>query len=316
MRRILFILIVSILLSSCATIINQPYMNVRVRTTEPSEIIYNQDTVKTVNNETNLWVERKKETFSFVAATDSISKTVEIKNRLSSAFLLGNLFSGVGVIGYAIDLTSPKRFAYPERVYINSAEKVGRYYLYNPAGNNKGELYLHFSMPYINSFCLQPQDESYKVSTGFWGFSTGLDYYHSQNQFLNMGVSAVMDFFLPFPAAVDLIGEHEAANSVYVSLSNNHKIGRFSIGYGLSYGRNTWSFTYHDWGGTPPPTRDLVTRRSNAAGLIFPAYFQLVEYFNIGVVYRPTFYRPNLPDKFSYEHLISVDFAWKIRIKK
>lgn len=316
MRQTLFILTVLILLSSCATIINQPHTNVKVRTTESSKIIYRQDTIKTANNEVNLWVERKKETLSFVAMTDSITKTIEVKSKLSTAFWWGNLFSGAGVIGYAVDLTNPKRFTYPTRIYINSAETIGRYYRYNPAGNNKGELHLHLSLPHINSFCLNSKNEGYKVSTGFWGLSIGLDYYHSKNQFINIGVSGVMDFFLPIPAAVDLSGEHEAANSVYVSLSNNHKMGRFSIGYGLSYGRNTWSFNYIDRFDPPSPTRDPVTKSHNTFGLIFPTYFQLGEHFNIGLVYRPTFYRPNLPNKFSYEHLISIDFAWKIRIKK
>lgn len=43
---------------------------------------------------------------------------------------------------------------------------------------------------------------------------------------------------------------------------------------------------------------------------------QRSEDFNIGIVYRPTFYRPDLINKFKYEHLISIDFAWKIRLMK
>jgi len=217
--------------------------------------------------------------------------------------------------GFLIDKNNPKRYSYPKRIYINSADTISKYYSYSQS-DNKGEFHLHLSLPHMNTFCLNPKNEDYKVSIGFWGLSIGLDYYHSSNQFINIGVSGVMDFFLPFPAAVDLSGEHEAANSLYVSLSNNHKVGRFSIGYGLSFGRNTWSFIYHDRFDPPPPTRDPVTRSHNVFGLIFPSYFQLGERFNIGVVYRPTFYRPNLTNKFSYEHLISVDFAWKIRIKK
>lgn len=57
-------------------------------------------------------------------------------------------------------------------------------------------------------------------------------------------------------------------------------------------------------------------KRNLALGFVFPTYFQFGEYFSVGVIYRPTFYRPDLTDKFAYEHLISVDFAWKIRLKK
>ena len=316
MKQTPLILITLILLSSCATIINQPYTGVNVRTTEPSKIIYKQDTIKTVNNEINLWVERKKETLSFVAMTDTIAKTIEVKSRHSNAFWLGNLFSGAGVIGYAIDLTSPKRFTYQKRVYINSGETIGKYYRYNPVGNNKGELLLHLSLPHINSFCLNPKNENYKINTGFWGLSIGFDYYYLKNKFVNLSVSGVSDFWVPVPAAIDMSGEYELMSSGYISLSNNYRIKRFTIGYGLSFGRNTWDFRYYDWGESLPPTREPVKKSHNTLGFIFPTYFQIGEYFNIGVVYRPSFYRPNLPDKFSYEHLISIDFAWKIRIKK
>ena len=114
-------------------------------------------------------------------------------------------------------------------------------------------------------------------------------------------------------------------SSTYVSLSNNHKIQQFSLGYGLSFTKNTWNITdYGRWDYEydeqdeiiPPLIKDPITKSHFAFGLIFPIYFQLSEHFNIGVVYRPTFYRPNMTDKFSYEHLISVDFAWKIRLKK
>ena len=57
----------------------------------------------------------------------------------------------------------------------------------------KGELHLHLSLPHINSFCIKPPSESYKSSFGFWGVSAGLDYYHSQSQFINVSASGVMD---------------------------------------------------------------------------------------------------------------------------
>ena len=178
----------------------------------------------------------------------------------------------------------------------------------------EGEIHLHLSLPFINSFCLKPENEARKVSTGFWGLAIGLDYYHLKNQFISLGTSGVLG--IPVLGAVDYSGEHELMNSLCFSLSNNHKLKRFSIGYGLSYARNTWDFRYDDRFDPPPPTRDPIKRSHNAFGFIFPTYFQIGKCFNIGVVYRPTYYRPNLTDKFSYEHLISVDFAWKIGLKK
>ncbi|MDR0343401.1 MAG: hypothetical protein LBI49_09790, partial [Nocardiopsaceae bacterium] len=231
---------------------------------------------------------KKDEVFSICAITDSITKNVKIEPTLP-------LF-------------------YPRLIYLNLADATGKYYRYIP--EKKGELHLHLSLPHVNSFQMSPKDESEKINTGFWGLAIGLDYYHLEKQFINFRFSGVMDFFIPVPAAVDIGGEHETLSSLYISLSNNHKLGRFSIGYGLSYARNNWNFSYEDWGNPPPPTRDPVTKNHYTFGLVFPTYFQFRHWLNIGVVYRPTFYRPNMTDKFLYEHLISIDFACKLKLKK
>lgn len=299
-------------MTSCATIMNQTHKNITVYTTEPSEIIFQKDTIKTLYNKANLNVERKNEKLQIVANNDSITKTFEIEPR-NSFMYWSNIFCNYG-IGMLVDRNNPKRYSYPQRIYINSSDTISRYYLFGQS-NNKGELYLHLSLPYINSFRLTPDNEETKINTGFWGLTIGLDYYHSKNQFINLGISGVSDFFVPVPAAVDLSGEYELMSSRYISISNNHKLRRFTIGYGLSCAKNTWDFRYYDRFDPPPPTREPVKKSSNAFGLIFPTYFQVGEHFNIGVVYRPTFYRPNMVDKFKYEHLISIDFAWKIRLK-
>lgn len=242
MKQTLCVLTVLILLTSCATIINQPYKNLTIYTTEPSVIILKQDTIKTTNNKANVRVARKKEMLHIVVATDSLTKTVPIEPK-NSFLYWGNIFSNFG-IGMLVDKNNPKRYAYPQRIYINSSDTISRYFKYGQS-NNKGELYLHLSLPHINSFRLTPEGETPKVNTGFWGLTVGLDYYHSKNQFVNIGISAVSDFFVPIPAAVDINGEYELMSSRYISLSNNHRYKRFTIGYGLSYSVNTWDFRYY-----------------------------------------------------------------------
>ncbi len=292
---------------------NQSHKDITIYTTEPSKIILNRDTINTIDNKATLKVERKKEVLNVTASTDSLTKTIEVEPK-NSFMYWSNIFGNYG-IGMLVDRNNPKRYTYPQRIYINSTDTISRYYRYSQA-NKKGELHLHISLPHINSLNLTPENEGAKSNTGFWGLTIGLDYYHSKNQFLNIGISGVSDFFVPFPAAVDISGEYELMSSRYGSISNNHRLGRFSLGYGLSYAKNTWDFRYYDRFDPPPPTREPVKKSSNAFGLIFPTYFQLGEHFNIGVTYRPTFYRPRMTDKFKYEHLISIDFAWKIRLKK
>ena len=313
MRQTLYILTVSILLTSCATIMNQSHKNITIYTTEPGKIVLNQDTINTVDNKANFRVERKKETLNVIAITDNLTKSFAVEPTYSFMYL-SNILCNYG-IGMLVDRKNPKIFTYPERIYINSTDTANRYYKYGQA-NNKGELNLHVSLPHINTFRLRPEKEGTKTNIGFWGISIGLEYYHSKNQFIHTGISGVLDFFVPVPAAVDIGGEHELMSSRYFSLSNNHKLRRFTIGYGFSYARNTWDFRYYDRFDPPPSTREPVKKSSNAFGLIFPAYFQTGKYFNIGVVYRPSFYRPDMTDNFQYEHLISIDFGWRIRLKK
>lgn len=310
MRQTLYLLAISLFFTSCATILNGPHKSITVYTTEPSKIILHTDTINTIDNKANFNVERRKEPIIITASTDNLTKEIEVEPKNSFMFWSNICNYGIGMF---IDRKNPKRYSYPQRIYLNSTDTISRYYKYGKA-NNKGELLLHLSLPYINSFNLKPKNEGTKINTGFWGLTVGLDYYHSKNQFLNVGVSGVLDFIVPFPAPVDFSGEHEWMSSRYVSVSNNHKLGRFSLGYGLSYAKNTWEFRYYDRFDPLPPTREPIKRSHNAFGLIFPSYFQLGEQFNVGVIYRPTFYIPTRTNQYVYEHLISIDMAWKIRI--
>ncbi len=213
--------------------------------------------------------------------------------------------------GFLIDRKKAKRYTYPKRIYIDYIESYKGYVTYYP-WSRKGELYLHLSVPHINSFLLNPDNEKNpKINTGFWGLTIGLDYYHDSKQFLNLSVSGVSDFFLPVPAAVDISGEYELMTSTYLSLSNNHRIERWIIGYGISFSKNTWDFRYYDNFNPPPPTRDPIKRTNYGLGFIFPLHIELGENLIMGVVYRPTIFRFSSINSIDYEHLISFEFGWK-----
>jgi hypothetical protein len=181
--------------------------------------------------------------------------------------------------------------------------------------NKKGEFYLHISIPYINSTYFHPEDESEgKVNSGFLGLSAGVDYFHTDEQYLNLTVSAVTNFPSPLPGFVEMSGEYEYVSSVYLSLSNNHKIKKFTMGYGVSFGRNIWEFRYSDDWDPPPLTRDTVSTRYIFLGFVVTVYYRIGESIFLGIIYRPTFYRFDIEPRFKYEHLISVDFAMKIKL--
>lgn len=308
LRIVLNILALS--LASCATLLNQPYRNITVHTTEPSRIVHKFDTLETQKNKAYLAVRRQKEPLTIDVLTDSTRKTIEVKPR--NSFMYWANICNYG-IGFFIDKNDPKRYSYPKRIYINSAEPKDTYFLYDQA-NDKGALQLHISLPHINQFQMKPENEPSKNNTGFWGLALGLDYFHSNNQFLNLGVAGIADFFVPLPAAVDIEGEYELMYSRHISLSNNHQINRFNLGYGLAIAKNTWEYRFYEWGDTLPSSRNPITKSHNAWGFIFPASYQCGSYFDVGLVYRPTFFTPQLEKKFTYEHSLSIEFAWKFKL--
>ena len=192
-------------------------------------------------------------------------------------------------------------------------DTVNRYYLYDPRGS-KGQLYVHLSLPYINNFMLHPTGQPYKSNNGWVGFGLGLDYYYKRWQYISLFTSVVTDAFAPI-GPIDHFGSYETMYSAYIGLSNNYKIDNLLLGYGLSLTKNTWEYNYIPSENEVDPVGKSIIDTNYALGFLFPMYYQFGRSFFAGVIYRPTFYRFSESNPFKYEHLISIDIGWKIRVK-
>ena len=313
MRPFLIILIPALLLSSCARFFNAPSQTVWLHTNGPATIISGKDTLKTGNNQVRLRTERKHEPLQLTVATDSITKTVNIPAH-NSFMYWSNLYSTCG-IGMLVDRNSPKRYAYPSRIYLHTNDTTATWKGYQPS-YRRGELLLHLSVPYVNHFVFHPQGESYRSNTGFWGLSVGLDWFHSPSRFWAVQTSTMTDLFVPVPAAVDISGEYELMSTAGISVTHHHILKWFSLGYGISYARNSWDLRYYNRFGAPPPSRTPVKKSHNSLGLVFPCSYKWREHFNVGLVYRPSLFQTDNPGRgFLYEHVISLDLAWKLKLK-
>lgn len=201
----------------------------------------------------------------------------------------------------------------PQIIYPNSTDTVIDN-LVNTQNNTKGQFRFIVSFPYINSFYLTPQNENSKNNIGFMGGAFGLDYFYSNNQYANLSFSQILDYYSPLP--LKNYGKiYEVMNSYYLSLSNNHKIERFSFGYGFSFAKNSWEQINNNWDENSSK-RKPITKANYALGLVFPAYFQITPTFYLGIIYRPTFLRPNIVPTYKYEYSLSIDIGWRIPLNK
>jgi hypothetical protein len=309
------LILISCIITSCATIFNSNNTDIIVRTPKPSTVVYT-DSIKTRHNRTTISVPRQSLPIELTVITDSVIKKVKIKpfNSIAYYWNAENFF-----IGMYIERNKPKRWTFPHKVFIDPADSSYSYRSYG-FPTKKGDIAVTFSLPYINTFHLTPDGYGVKNNTGFMGISGGLNYYHNNRQFINISVLAAADIFIPFPAAVDHAGEVEQMNTMFLSVSNNHVINQVLIGYGITYTRNEWNFS--DYGNRfgykdttrSVPLKDPVTKTNDALGFVFSSHYKIGNAFNVGVIYRPTFLRLNTADHFKYEHLISVDLAWEIKL--
>ena len=235
--------------------------------------------------------------------------------------------------GNAILITGYKEPSILKSYYLLNADVLKVFdfssppdYLYTKREPHKSEIYgkgtwdLRLTIPYINHFILKPNGEKDISSTGFLGTAIGFDYYHQNSQYLSLLAGGVLDFFLPFPVHIDYnygdeIVEKEFCSSAFISLTNNHRFRFLSIGYGLSYSHNSWKLTYNT--GYSFENNPYVAQRytDNTLGLMFTGYWLTKKSFSLGVIYRPSFIRLNVNPALKYEHLISLDLAWRIRLK-
>jgi len=323
-KNILF-LIPIVFFSSCATLVLRKDYDVKVTTDVSNAKAEILDSI--YNLPAKFKIQRSKHDLEIKLIGDSVEKEYLVKASPNGAFLYGNLlWMQVSPATYLIDFTNQKRFYYGKSIFLNSSDtlkvirpKISKgYYDYwtKSFPTNKGQINFTYSLPWVNSFYLQPSQETAKANTGFWGISAGLEYYYKENKFLSLNGNAVMDFFIPFPAAVDFSGEVENMYSVYTSLTDNYRFRRFTVGYGLNFSKNTWKLVYHDRFDPPPPTREPATKSSNSLGFTIDGYHQIGKRFHIGLIYRPTLLNVYPDIDFKYEHLISLDFKWKFRLKK
>ena len=288
---------------------NETHMRMTLYSDQADRIVYQKDTLSLKNGKTQIAPKRSDQALRLIALQDSIRTVHVIYPRNSASYYL-NILQNAG-IGMLIDRNNPKRYAYPMHIHLGEKDSVYRRSFHMLP--EKGKLYMHASIPYINVFYLHPAGEPAKADGGFMGLAIGLDYYYDSAHFVSLLGVGIMDFALPFPAPIDYFdGEYEFVRSAWLGLTHNHHIYKLKLGYGLSYAENIWTYQQHTYDDSLGRDFSSRTLRSHALGLALPAYVQFGRAFHVGLIYRPSFLRLDILPRWKYEHVISLDFAWKI----
>jgi len=315
MARLFILLLIGITFTSCATLINQRSVDVNVHSDVDSlKISVNNDTSRWYFTPTWINAERSRNDLLITVKKDGVQKLIQINSRLSTAFWLGNMFSGIGIFGYAIDLTNPKRFSYPPAITINfnSANQYSARKYKTWIDPEKHLLNFKLSIPEGNHFYLN-KGNGYGNSFGFLGISGGAEYYFTDRHCINMDIGALTDFMIPFPAPIDYEGGYDRSFAIYGDIQIGRDFNRFHSDLGLQFNRT--SYYERETVELFPEYIDTLksSKIQNNIGFALSTYYRVSNGFNLGINYYPSFFswdKNNL--RTHYSHLIFLEFVFKL----
>jgi hypothetical protein len=322
MRTFVCLVLAGTLLTSCATVFNRKAYRVHFSSDLDSGRVAIGDSVYRLPASVRV-VRSGKPLNVTLSGRGGFTRAYTIKASPTPLAVYGNLaWTYLFPVGYAVDYATRRGFYYGRNVYLSTADTVGvirpplaagyHQYVTTRFPTRAGQTDVVLSLPYVNNFRLHPAGEPVKVNTGFWGISVGVDRYYQASRYVNVSLHAASDIFVPVPAPVRMEGKYERMTTAYLSVTDNFRVGRQRFGYGANVARNGWRLA-----DTYDSTGTVARHQANLAlGLTLTTYHQLAERFFVGVIYRPSLVQIHPTRAVGYEHLLSLDVQWKIKLRK
>jgi len=243
-------------------------------------------------------VSRTNNPITVAVQVDSTEKTILLKPRR----VYGWMFNWNCLCGISKPLTpyTSKCYRFNKLNYVVSDDTAIRIYTYVP--EKKGLAYptLSTSFPIFNL----KTDKGRYFSGGVFGAEFGADYFYQKNKFLSMTFGAATDVL---PVEYLGIGYREIGSILYTGVRDNFVLGKFDVGYGISFSRLFYTKQYY--GDT---TRADTSIRTTGLGLSFSAYYRLTSNLRIGILYQPNFFNLNHSPGLSYQHYIGIQCVWRM----
>ena len=338
LKHIPILLFGGVLLTSCATVLNKRTYDFDIHYGQKNTKIRYKDSVYT--QPFSLRVRRSKNPLVFTAFNDSIERRYEIRPNLNPMFVWGNLgwvfsYPMIPVV-YGIDLTNPKRFHYGDHLMVRlndtsavivkptvsgsflkapASERIRRYF--STQYTKQGDTYLFISMPFTLQSASFP-GVGRRTSAGPLGISTGAEHYYKDRR--SYGITAGASISSP-DGVEDMFFEkfgsytRKRLSSVFIDLYHKHTINRFSFAYGINYTLFHWQYYIFDYDVQPNIYISQIVTSHNF-GAMLSGYFHIKPFFQVGIVYRPTFLRMSPDTKGIYQHTLSFDMAFRFNAKK
>lgn len=320
MKKLIVLFSFSLLISSCATILNKKSVMIDVFSVESVQLCLDKDSC--VSTPVRLEVPRSYNDFNLLVKTDTAEKALRIKSSLAPEFVWGNLlfyvYSPFALIADAAG--KQKIYTYDNSIKIDLSDQKKGYKKWTPS--NKGKFMLRASIPYFD-FAEFNKGVSLKDYSTYFGLTAGLDYYHSAHSFISLsgGPTGLSDLGIPVMDRVYIENDTlDFVKSYSAKLTNNHDVNIFSSGkmdLTMGYGLNLSHFNYRQvfYDSINSNGLELLKMNKTALGLCFDANLILFKYGYIGMSLLPSFYTVNTK-KWEYSQLFYFDFGLRIPLGK
>lgn len=307
MNKNYLIIIAGLFFSSCATILNSDVQKISITTGKGTRAVSIDNSMKIFGSDNSFYVRRSENPLTVHFTTDTTKQEIVVRSHNSVAYW-ANIYFNYG-IGMLVDRDNPKRYAYPNRIYVQQqGDKIVRSRF---APTQKGTINWHIAIPYANSFYIKTP-YGYRSSGGFWGIESGLDYFYKTNRYVSVYGGAATDYSIPFPAGVDYFGEYQSFSGFYINARNNYRFGRFDLGYGIAYSVLRWQVINSADSTLFAPQ----TKNNSALGLSLNSSFRLGKFFQLGLLYQPYLVSWDDKIKTGYQAQFSIELIWKIPITR
>ena len=324
MRKILFLFVLSIVLDSCATIINHPFQKIHINhdpdisvRIDTSKYFYRSSEIYNVFIPKN-YVEKD---FYFLRSRNEIpliineTDTFKLKpHRSYFAYWFANIYTSYG-LGMLIDYTNDKSFEYPIYNYFTRVNSQIKNVRFKPIPEKKVKFTI--GVPSINFFHIQTDSGKINSASGL-GISAGVEYFLKENIYLSINIGVTMNLYSKRNDTINKMhdfrefhfGSDEASSAKYLNFRVNKISPRCEYGIGLTLTNLNWhsnnrtDLTDSTYFYTPASYKSLNL------GLTSDLRLRLTPNFNIGIQYQPLFFDFQ-HKKYNYQHFITTELIWR-----